>query len=71
MSSIVIREIKPAGVNLFIDSESYLNELSEAELEITGGATPAWVAASSRPCAAGAAIVAEKVVDKLVDWLFD
>jgi hypothetical protein len=71
MSSIVIREIKPAGVNLFIDSESYLNELSEAELEITGGGTPTvLIAKSSRPCAAGAAIVVEKALDELIDWLF-
>ncbi|AOX00279.1 hypothetical protein BJP34_13170 [Moorena producens PAL-8-15-08-1] len=37
MANITILDIKPAGVELFADSESYLIDLSENELEVYGG----------------------------------
>ena len=37
MANITILDIKPAGVELFADSESYLIDLSEHELEVYGG----------------------------------
>jgi len=40
MASIKISDLRPAGANLFSDSESYLNDLSEEELGINGGMTP-------------------------------
>lgn len=40
MASITIFDLNPTGSELFFDSESYLKELSEAELAIQGGATP-------------------------------
>jgi hypothetical protein len=37
MASIKISELRPAGSELFQDSESYLNELNEKEMIVTGG----------------------------------
>lgn len=49
MSSITISKLNPAGSELFSDSESYLTQLSEQELEMKGGIWPI-VLASSEPC---------------------
>ncbi|AFZ59463.1 hypothetical protein H6G54_07855 [Anabaena cylindrica FACHB-243] len=49
MSSIKISDLRPAGFDLFVDSESFLNEsflndLSDSDLAIThGGSTPTTV----------------------------
>ena len=41
MASIKINNLQPAGSDLFNDSESYLNELTENELAMThGGSSP-------------------------------
>lgn len=41
MASIKISDLRPSGFNLFVDSESFLDELSESDLAtINGGATP-------------------------------
>ncbi len=37
MANITISNLHPAGSDLFSDSESYLSQLSEAELNIQGG----------------------------------
>ncbi len=37
MSNISISELRPAGSELFQDSESYLNELGERETEMVQG----------------------------------
>jgi hypothetical protein len=37
MSTIKITELYPAGSELFQDSESYLNELNNQEIEVIGG----------------------------------
>lgn len=37
MANIKISDLRPAGLNLFSDSEGYLNELSENEQNIQGG----------------------------------
>lgn len=37
MSSITISNLQPAGLNLFSDSEGYLNDLTETEQNIQGG----------------------------------
>ncbi|MDM9585308.1 MULTISPECIES: hypothetical protein [unclassified Nostoc] len=41
MASIKISELRPAGSELFQDSESFLQELGAQEMGITGGATAA------------------------------
>jgi hypothetical protein len=38
MASIKIHDLRPAGSELFNDSESFLNELTEGELGVSGGA---------------------------------
>ncbi|QIR36468.1 hypothetical protein HCG51_06670 [Tolypothrix sp. PCC 7910] len=44
MASIKISELRPAGSELFQDSESFLNELNEKEISnAVGGATVASV----------------------------
>ncbi|MBD2452023.1 hypothetical protein H6G76_33915 [Nostoc sp. FACHB-152] len=40
MTRITIYDLNPTGSELFSDSESYLKELSEAELAIQGGIIP-------------------------------
>jgi hypothetical protein len=37
MASIKISELRPAGFELFQDSESFLNELGDRELAVSGG----------------------------------
>jgi lactobin A/cerein 7B family class IIb bacteriocin len=42
MSTINISDLHPAGSNLFSDSESYMNELGDSQLDmINGGGSPA------------------------------
>ncbi|MCU0536235.1 MAG: hypothetical protein MUD14_20300 [Hydrococcus sp. Prado102] len=38
MANITISNLNPVGSELFFDSESYLNQLSEEEIRIQGGA---------------------------------
>ena len=37
MASIKINNLQPAGSDLFNDSESYLNELKDQELDVVNG----------------------------------
>lgn len=37
MANIEVNDIHPAGSELFADFESFLNELSNAEMDIRGG----------------------------------
>lgn len=37
MANITISNLQSTGSDLFLDSENYLNELSEEELNIQGG----------------------------------
>lgn len=49
MSTIQISNLTSHGLNLFCDSENYMNELSEDGLELTkihGGSTPCCVMVS-------------------------
>jgi hypothetical protein len=39
MATISVYNLRETGADLFIDSESYLNELTETELNITKGGT--------------------------------
>ncbi len=50
MATIKISDLQPVGTDLFSDSESYLNYLTDDELNLTkGGITPTTL--SSLPCA--------------------
>jgi hypothetical protein len=66
MSSIAISNLNPTGFDLLSDSESYMRELSDIELNAHGGITPV-LAASSEPCGMAAVFGA----CALYDWLFD
>jgi hypothetical protein len=47
MATIKISDLHSAGSELFMDSESYLNELTNEELNMThGGSTPACISFS-------------------------
>ena len=37
MASIVISDLRPAGFDLFMDSENFLSELSDGELSVISG----------------------------------
>jgi len=53
MANIAISDLRPTGSDLFFDSESYMKDLSDGELDIQGGVTPALVGyaiASSELC---------------------
>jgi hypothetical protein len=53
MANITISELRPAGADLFSDSESYLMDLSGEELSLEGG-LPLTVTTSSKVCIGGA-----------------
>jgi|688.fasta_scaffold502903_1 hypothetical protein len=40
MANIVISDLRPAGSEFFMDSESYMTDLSEDELGLEGGISP-------------------------------
>jgi hypothetical protein len=41
MAKIVVSDLRPAGADLFTDSESFLHDLTETEIDTTqGGITP-------------------------------
>ena len=43
MANINISDLRPAGADLFLDSESYLNDLTEGEMTNTlGGRRRSW-----------------------------
>ena len=43
MASITISDLRPAGTDLFQDSESFLHELTEQEVgDVLGGSRPFW-----------------------------
>jgi hypothetical protein len=65
MANIAISNLNPVGFDLLSDSESYMRDLSDTELNAQGGITPA-LAASSEPCGMAAAFGAAA----LYDWLF-
>jgi hypothetical protein len=44
MANIVISELRPAGSDLFMDSESYLTDLTDNELHMTQGGSTAFCA---------------------------
>ncbi|MEH2205416.1 MAG: hypothetical protein V7K53_15260 [Nostoc sp.] len=45
MANILISELRPAGAELFYGSESFMNDLTDSELDITkGGMTPVFTA---------------------------
>jgi hypothetical protein len=76
MANIVISELRPAGSEFFMDSESYMHALTDDEiLETQGGATitfsSMWcirgaiaVTRSSVPCAEGAVIVVTAITSE-------
>jgi lactobin A/cerein 7B family class IIb bacteriocin len=46
MANIIISDLRPAGAELFGDSESFINELTDEDLNMThGGITPGLVIA--------------------------
>ncbi|MEA5516748.1 hypothetical protein [Nodularia sp. UHCC 0506] len=54
MASITISDLHPAGADLFLDSESYMNELQNADLDnVHGGFSSPWCAAAIKAAAVG------------------
>ena len=50
MANIDISDLSPAGADLFLDSESYLNDLTEGEMLIFGGKM---LSCNSHTCSTG------------------
>lgn len=46
MANITISNLKPAGLNLFSDSEGYLHDLTDTEQNIQGGMPIWWLGAA-------------------------
>jgi hypothetical protein len=64
MATIKISDLHPTGADLFQDSENYLNELTDDELDLTqGGFTPAFSFVTKA--------VSGYVVSKVVSRLFE
>lgn len=67
MASITISDLRfPAGGELLFDSESFMNELSDEEISIQGGVTPAgfWAATA----VVGGAAVTSGVISGVVGY---
>ena len=64
MANIKISELHPAGAELFQDSESFLDELNEREMSITGGDVNISVL-SQNTISKGISIVTKSVVTVL------
>ncbi|MEH2245624.1 hypothetical protein [Nostoc sp.] len=65
MASIIISELRPAGIDLFHDSESFFSELTDADLDLThGGMTPI-LAVSSAYCVGAGIFLAGYLVGRL------
>lgn len=61
MAYITISDLRPAGSELFADSESFMNDLVDGELEVMGGGITITVT-SSKWCIGGALLVSSAVV---------
>lgn len=61
MASIQISDLRPAGSELFMDSECFLSEMSSGELDVVSGGSTPWCVIGSA-FAAGAAYGAGKYV---------
>lgn len=50
MASVIVSDLAPLGTTFFFDSESYLQEMQQAELaSVQGGATPTSTVLVSSP----------------------
>jgi hypothetical protein len=69
MPTIKIDDLRPTGAELFSDSESYMNELGDGELELNyGGATPTIVVSISARVAAKSSMRCLNVSIKATKW---
>ena len=69
MANIAISDLRPADFDLLSDSESYIRDISGAELNAqTGGIAPFWAGYFIGVAATG---VATFVIGGILDWLFD
>lgn len=64
MAQILIQDLQPAGFHLLSDDQNYLNHLSDEELDITGGATPALTTTAA--CAASPYLLVGGLVASIV-----
>ena len=62
MASIKISELRPVGSELFVDSESFLNELNEQEISATVGAGTVASVVSQATVSLGISILTASVV---------
>ncbi|MGB6297883.1 MAG: hypothetical protein WBF90_17100 [Rivularia sp. (in: cyanobacteria)] len=62
MASIKISELRPVGSELFVDSESFLNELNDQEISATVGAGTVATVVSQASISVGISIVSASVV---------
>jgi hypothetical protein len=65
MATINITDLKPIGTDLFMDSESFMNNLTDDELGgVAGGKTSSitWTAASSGACVATITLVGGTII---------
>ena len=79
MASIKISDLHPAGSELFMDSESFLSDLSDVELsETMGGFSPLTVTTSSGVCTkvivssprcVRIVTIASRVISRITGWL--
>ncbi|MGB6297882.1 MAG: hypothetical protein WBF90_17095 [Rivularia sp. (in: cyanobacteria)] len=62
MASIKISELRPVGSELFVDSESFLNELNDQEISATVGAGTVASVVSQASISVGISILSASVV---------
>lgn len=57
MSTIKINDLRPTGAELFSDSETYMNELGDSELDIYGGRISSIIKSIAKSIAKGSRAV--------------
>uniref|UniRef100_A0A2P0ZG77 Class IIb bacteriocin, lactobin A/cerein 7B family n=1 Tax=[Tolypothrix] sp. PCC 7415 TaxID=373957 RepID=A0A2P0ZG77_9CYAN len=68
MASITVSNLRPIGSDLFMDSESFMDALTDNELaEINGGASPVLITTIATKWFVGAA-VAGGIVGAIIYW---
>jgi hypothetical protein len=69
MANIAISDLRPVDFDLLSDSESYIRDISDAELNAQiGGIAPFWAGYFIGVAATG---VATFLIGGIIDWLFD
>jgi len=69
MATIKISDLHPSGADLFLDSENYLNELTDEELDLTQGGWVFTLQVGSVVLTIGNTAVQQQPVSDIIDHI--